>query len=168
VRILVVVVGKVRPPLEEAVLSYELRASRYWKFQVEVVDAGLGKGGGGDPEEVKRAEGERILARVPAGFELWLLTREGRGISSDELADLLGDRALHASPSLALCIGGAFGFSPEVRARGKREISLSRMTLPHEMARLVLAEQLYRAGTILRGEPYHKGMRRTDSPPSGA
>jgi 23S rRNA (pseudouridine1915-N3)-methyltransferase len=168
VKILLVVVGKARPPLEEAVLRYELRASRYWKLQVEVVDAGLGKGGGGDPDEVKRVEGERILARVPAGFDLWLLTREGRGCTSEELAERLADRALHALPSLALCIGGAFGFSSEVRARGKRELSLSQMTLPHEMARLVLAEQLYRAGTILRGEPYHKGLKRSDPQPFGA
>ncbi len=152
-----VVVGRVRPPLGEAVREFEIRAARYWKLQVEEVDAGVGRGGPVDPEAVRRAEGERILARVPAEGELWLLTREGKGMASEELAMTLGERALHGRAPVAFAIGGAFGFSREVQEAGGRRISLSPMTLPHEMARLVLAEQLYRAGTILRGEPYHKG-----------
>jgi 23S rRNA (pseudouridine1915-N3)-methyltransferase len=157
VKLLVVAVGRVRPPLDAAVREFETRAARYWKLQVGEVDAGVGRGGPVDPDAVRRAEGERILARVPSEGELWLLTREGKGMSSEELAATLGDRALHGLPPVAFAIGGAFGFSREVREASRRRISLSPMTLPHEMARLVLAEQLYRAGTILRGEPYHKG-----------
>jgi 23S rRNA (pseudouridine1915-N3)-methyltransferase len=156
-RIMVVVVGRVRPPLDEAVREYEARAARYWKLSVEEVDAGVGRGGAVDPDQVRRAEGERILARLPESGELWLLTRKGRGMASEALAEALGQRALHGLPPVAFCIGGAFGFSPEVREASRRRISLSPMTLPHEMARLILAEQIYRAGTILRGEPYHKG-----------
>lgn len=156
-RIMVVAVGGVRPPLDQAVREYEARAARYWKLSVEEVDAGLGRGGAVDPDEVRQAEGERILARVPEPGELWLLTRQGRGVASEDLAEALGQRALHGLPPVVFSIGGAFGFSREVLEASRRRISLSPMTLPHEMARLVLAEQLYRAGTILRGEPYHKG-----------
>lgn len=157
-RILIVVVGRVRPPLDVAVREYESRAARYWKLEVAEVDAGLKRGGAVDPEEVRRVEGGRIRARVPDGAELWLLSRKGKGMTSESLAETLGDRALHALPPVALCVGGAFGFSRRLEGESRRRISLSTMTLPHEMARLVLAEQLYRAGTILRGEPYHKGL----------
>ncbi len=156
-KIFIVAVGRVRPPLDMAVREYESRAARYWKLEVVEVDAGVGRGGGVDPEEVRKVEGERIRSRVPEGGELWLLSRKGKGMTSEALAATLGDRALHALPPVALCIGGAFGFSRELEGESRRRISLSAMTLPHEMARLVLAEQLYRAGTILRGEPYHKG-----------
>ena len=64
---------------------------------------------------------------------------------------------MRSSAGVAFVIGGAFGLGDAVLSRSRRQLSLSAMTLPHEMARLVLAEQLYRAGTILRGEPYHKG-----------
>ncbi len=155
--ITVIVVGRTRPPLDEAVREYETRAARYWKLSVEEVDAGIGRGGRAAPEEVQAAEAERIRGRIPDGADLWLLTREGRTMSSGALARKLADRQLHGGRPLALCVGGAFGFSAELRAKADRAISLSAMTLPHEMARLILAEQLYRAGTILRGEPYHKG-----------
>ena len=158
--ITLIVVGRTRPPLEEAVREYETRAGHYWKLVVEEVDAGIGRGGRAAVEEVQAAEAERIRARVPEGADVWLLTREGKAMSSTALARLLGDRQLHGGRPLALCIGGAFGFSASLRSEAERALSLSAMTLPHEMARLVLTEQLYRAGTILRGEPYHKGADR--------
>jgi 23S rRNA (pseudouridine1915-N3)-methyltransferase len=73
------------------------------------------------------------------------------------LASFLGAEALRASPGVAFVLGGAFGLSDQVLERAQRRLSLSDLTLPHELARLVLTEQLYRAGTLLRGEPYHKG-----------
>lgn len=152
-----VVVGRTRPPLEEAVSEYEERAARYWKLQVVEVAAGAGHGRNALPIEVMAAEAERLDARVPDGTDLWLVTREGRSMSSRKLARTLGDRQLHGARPLALCVGGAFGFARSFRERAHRTLSLSEMTLPHELARLLLAEQLYRAGTILRGEPYHKG-----------
>jgi 23S rRNA (pseudouridine1915-N3)-methyltransferase len=85
------------------------------------------------------------------------MTREGESMASEELARYLERHAVRSSPGVAFVIGGAHGLAEAVLERGRRRLSLSKMTLPHEMARLVLAEQLYRAGTILRGEPYHKG-----------
>lgn len=152
----VVVVGKVRGALAPAVEEYERRSGHYWKLEVVVVDAGV-SGGRDDPEAVMAAEAERILVRIPEGAEVAVLTRDGKGMSSRALAEWLQDHALHGSRGVALVIGGAYGIHPDVVARARRRISLSPMTLPHEVARLVLAEQIYRAGTILRGEPYHKG-----------
>jgi 23S rRNA (pseudouridine1915-N3)-methyltransferase len=152
-----VAVGRPRAPLAEAVRHYEERIGHYWKFEAIEVEAGGGRRGGSDELSVRAEEGERILRSVPDGATLWLVTRDGRALSSVALSTMLGERRLHAAPLLVLAIGGAFGFSAEVRTRAEGLLTLSAMTLPHELARLILAEQLYRAGTILRGEPYHKG-----------
>jgi 23S rRNA (pseudouridine1915-N3)-methyltransferase len=157
--ILLMAVGRVRGVLEPAVAEYEARVAHYWKFDVVEVDAGTGRGGRAEPARVMAAEAERILARIPDGADLWALTREGRPLDSSALARELGERQLRSAPPLVLALGGAFGFDPALLRRATRQISLSSMTLPHEMARLVLVEQLYRAGTILRNEPYHKGDR---------
>jgi 23S rRNA (pseudouridine1915-N3)-methyltransferase len=155
-KVQVAVVGRVRGEVAAAVADYEKRAGRYWKFEVVEVSAG-GPGRDASPEVVKDAEGERLLARIPVEFEVVALTRDGRGMDSRELSRYLERHAVRSSAGVAFVIGGAFGLGDAVLARARRKLSLSAMTLPHEMARLILAEQLYRAGTILRGEPYHKG-----------
>jgi 23S rRNA (pseudouridine1915-N3)-methyltransferase len=156
VRLVVVAVGRVRGALEPAVADYEARARRYWKLDVLEVEAGAsGKNPG--PERVRAAEAGRILPKVPAELELYALTREGRTLSSRALAKRLSGLALDSSPGAVFVLGGAFGLDHRVLRRSTDQLSLSAMTLPHELARLVLAEQLYRAGTIVRGEPYHKG-----------
>lgn len=154
-KITIVAVGRVRGALADAVAEYESRARRYWKLEVVEVDAGA-SGGRDDVEAVRASEEERILARLPAGVEAVALTRDGEGMGSRPLASWLGELGLRSAPGVAFVIGGAYGLGRGVLERS-RHMSLSPMTLPHEMARLVLAEQLYRAGTILRGEPYHKG-----------
>jgi 23S rRNA (pseudouridine1915-N3)-methyltransferase len=98
-----------------------------------------------------------LIGRMPERGVTVLLTRDGKGINSTELAELLERAAVHAEPEVCFLIGGAFGVSEAVVARVDHRIALSSATLPHEVARLVLTEQIYRAGTILRGEPYHKG-----------
>lgn len=155
-RVQVVVVGRVRGDLAAAVAGYERRCGRYWKFDVVEVGAG-GPGRSAAPEAVRGAEEERILARIPAELEMVALTRDGKGMGSRELASYLERHAVRSSAGVVFVIGGAFGLGGGVLDRARRRLSLSKMTLPHEMARLFLAEQLYRAGTILRGEPYHKG-----------
>ena len=154
-KVLVVVVGKVRGTLVEAVAEYEKRAGRYWKL--DVVEVGAGAGSGQAPaERVMEAEAERILARIPDGLEVVALTRVGKAMGSRELAGYLEDHAVRSSAGVAFVIGGAFGLGTSVLKKARRKLSLSTLTLPHEMARLLLAEQLYRAGTLMRGEPYHK------------
>lgn len=156
-KVILAVVGKARGTLAAPIAEYEKRAARYHSLEVvEVKERTSRKAGGA--AEVMEEEGKRLLARVPAGFEVVALHREGEGWSSVRLAEYLAEQALRASPGVAFLVGGAFGLSPEVLARARHHLSLSDFTMPHEMARLVLAEQLYRAGTISRGEPYHKGI----------
>jgi len=152
----VLAVGRPTRLLSEAVEEYEKRAARYWPLEVvEVREERSGRNA--DPERIRAAEGERLWERVPAGVETVALTRTGDALSSREVAAWLQQRALESHPGVAFLIGGALGLSDDVMARCTRTLRLSSMTLPHELARLVLAEQLYRAGTIVRNEPYHKG-----------
>lgn len=153
---LVVAVGKVKGPLAPVVAEYERRAARYWKLAIEEVDAGARRGSQ-DSGAVMSAEAGRLLARVPDELELIALTRGGKQMGSEELSGYLQELGVRSSAGVAFVIGGAHGLAQDVLTRARRRLSLSAMTLPHEVARLVLAEQLYRAGTIARGEPYHKG-----------
>jgi 23S rRNA (pseudouridine1915-N3)-methyltransferase len=107
-----------------------------------------------DVIELKRAED--VLARLPSRSELWALDAGGQAWSSQELAGQLGRRMNGGAHGIGLLIGGAAGLPASVLARAGVRVSLSRLTLPHRMVRLILAEQLYRALSILRGEPYHK------------
>lgn len=109
----------------------------------------------GTVAEVQAREAERIR-RAAAGWPLVLLDVEGRPVTSEELAALVRTREEAPPQRTAFVIGGASGLDPSLRAEAVDRISLGRVTLPHQLARVVLAEQLYRATTILRGEPYHR------------
>jgi 23S rRNA (pseudouridine1915-N3)-methyltransferase len=100
-------------------------------------------------------EEQRLRARIAPGARLVACALDGEQYTSEEFAAWLG-RERDAGRSLAFMVGGAHGLSDEVVANAPTRLALAPWTLPHELARLVLAEQLYRAGTILRGEPYHK------------
>jgi 23S rRNA (pseudouridine1915-N3)-methyltransferase len=104
--------------------------------------------------EVKR--GEDLIARCPPRLERWLLDERGRQLSSPELAQELARRMNAGSAGMAFLIGGAEGLPEGARAAADFTLSLGRMTLAHRLARLVLCEQLYRALSIIKGEPYHK------------
>ncbi|MDB4887479.1 MAG: Ribosomal large subunit methyltransferase, partial [Gemmatimonadetes bacterium] len=112
-------------------------------------------GRGVPPDEAKSREGARLLERLPPGAAIVACDERGDRLTSAEFAELVRG-ARDRAQSLAFVVGGAFGLPEEVRSRAARRIQLAPFTLPHELARLVLAEQLYRAGTIVRGEPYHK------------
>jgi len=156
-KITAIVVGRAGAPLKDAIFEYETRTGRYWKFNViEVASGGRGKGNV-DRDRVIRAEEASLLARLPERAQVVALTRTGRGMSSANLAAFLQDHALHSTPEVCFVIGGAFGLGAGVLGRAQKRWSLSEGTLPHELARLILAEQLYRAGTIVKNEPYHKG-----------
>ena len=155
-KIALVAVGRPRGPAAELIAEYEARAKRYFTFDAaEVKEEAFRRPG--DAARVRDEEGKRLLARVPIGMEIVALHETGKQWTSQRLADWLNELGLRGSSGAAFDIGGAYGLSDEVLARARHQLSLSAMTLPHELARLVLAEQLYRAGTILRGEPYHKG-----------
>lgn len=153
-RILVVAVGKPRDAaLHAAISEYETRAARYWPLAVHEVREESGRAT--PPDLVREREGERLLGKVPPGCRLVACDPAGDALSSERFSRFLVD-AREAARDLAFVIGGAHGLSASVLARAERKLLLAPWTLPHELARLVLAEQLYRAGTIARGEPYHK------------
>ncbi len=155
-RIRVVAVGKIRDGFAALATEFEARAGRYWKLTVEEVRAG---GATATPDAVRRDEAARLLAKCGRSTAIWLITRDGQAITSQDLASRLAERALHSESEIALLIGGAFGFDGSVGDRATSRLSLSSLTFPHELARVLVLEQLYRAGTILRGEPYHKGPK---------
>jgi 23S rRNA (pseudouridine1915-N3)-methyltransferase len=154
VKVWVAAVGKPRDAaLAAAIREYETRAARYWPL--EVVEVKEESARNAAPAVVMQKEGERILARLPTGVRLVLCDPGGEAMSSTAFAGWLQEQR-EAAQDIAFVVGGAHGIGAEVRARPHRRLALAPWTLPHELARLVLAEQLYRAGSITRGEPYHK------------
>jgi 23S rRNA (pseudouridine1915-N3)-methyltransferase len=153
-RVLVAAVGKVKGGFAAPIADYEGRVRRY--FTLETAEVKEQPARGGDLELVRQEEGKRLLARVPAGLDVITLDRLGEAWTSERLAGYLSELGLRGRSGACFLIGGAFGLSPEVLAAADHRLSISAFTLPHELARLVLMEQLYRAGTIMRGEPYHK------------
>ena len=103
-----------------------------------------------------KAEGEALLAKVPASHRLICLDRTGQSLSSEAFAGLLAKLRDGGQEGVAFLIGGPDGLAPEVIAQAAKTVSLGPMTLPHVLARTVLAEQIYRAATILAGHPYHR------------
>lgn len=108
-----------------------------------------------EKEKTLAAEGERLLKQVPQGSYLFVLDVYGKQISSEELSEKIDALALQGNSNLSFLIGGAFGLSEEVRKAADEKISFSRMTFTHQMVRLLLVEQIYRAFKISRGEKYH-------------
>jgi 23S rRNA (pseudouridine1915-N3)-methyltransferase len=152
-RIVIAAVGKPREPLAAAISEYERRAARYWPLEVRQVREEPARARSADV--VRDREGERLLAALPSGAAVVACHETGRAFDSTAFARWL-ERQRDLARDAAFVIGGAFGLAATVRERADLTLSLAPWTLPHELARLVLAEQLYRAGSILRGEPYHK------------
>jgi 23S rRNA (pseudouridine1915-N3)-methyltransferase len=155
VKLRLVCVGKLAEAWQrEAAADYAGRLQRY--FPLEIVELKEEKGGRkGDIPSLLRREGERILEKVPEQSLLIVLDERGGNISSEQLAEKLGEEMLHGGRDWCLVIGGPYGLDPQVKQRADLQLSLSKMTFTHQMARLFLLEQLYRGSTILRNEPYH-------------
>jgi 23S rRNA (pseudouridine1915-N3)-methyltransferase len=144
VRLTLLAVGKLRPAYRAAADDYLRRLRRHLTLdEVEVREVGL------------EGEAARLEARIPPGADVVVLDRQGQPLSSEALADTLQAWQRAARP-VACLIGGSHGLAPRLLQTAGLRWSLGPLTLPHELARVVVLEQLYRAGTILRGEPYHK------------
>jgi 23S rRNA (pseudouridine1915-N3)-methyltransferase len=152
-RIIVAVVGKPKnEAIGAAIRDYEDRARRYWPLDVvEVKDEAVRSA---NTELARQREGAR-LAAAARNAQIVACEVGGKRMDSRQFADWVQKRR-EAASDIAFVIGGAHGLSEEIANRATFQLSFSPWTLPHELARLVLAEQLYRAGTILRREPYHK------------
>lgn len=106
-------------------------------------------------DQIKDQEGKEILSKVQSGELLILLDENGATYSSEQFADFIQQRFNAGGKALVFVVGGAYGFSAEVYALANSKLSLSKMTFSHQMVRMIFFEQLYRAMTILKGEPYH-------------
>jgi 23S rRNA (pseudouridine1915-N3)-methyltransferase len=148
-------VGRLRPSFRAACDDYLRRLSRYTAVrEVEVRAASRAP----TPEVQRRDEAALLLARVAGGTDLVCLARTGEAWSSAQLAEQVSRWQLRARP-IAVLVGGSYGLDDELLERAQARWSLGPLTLPHELARVIALEQLYRAWTILRGEPYHKARR---------
>ena len=149
------VVGKTTDKRFEAIIGeYVERICHYIPFAVEVVPE-LKNTKGLSQNEQKEREGEMIQKSLQAGDYVVLLDEHGSQRSSMEFAAWMQKRMAAGPKRLVFVIGGPYGFSDAMHKRGNEEVSLSRMTLSHQMVRMFFVEQIYRAMTILNGEPYH-------------
>ena len=133
--------------------EYRERLRHYVPFELVVIPD-LKNAKSLTEEQVKAAEGEAILSRLTPAMEVILLDEHGRQFRSVEYAGWL-QKKMASGRDLTLVIGGPYGFSPAVYQRADGKLSLSQMTFSHQMIRIMAIEQIYRAMTILRGEPYH-------------
>ena len=141
------------------VAEYQKRLSAFYNFRIlELPEAAIADKNASEAsiQKALQKEGEAILAARRKGAFLAALCVEGKSVSSEELADLIARQALSGAGDMAFVIGSSHGLSPQVKAAASAKISLGRITLPHQLARLVLCEQIYRAFSINAGSKYHK------------
>ena len=147
-------VGKTDVPwVREGLQLYVARLQHYVKFDLKEIP-GLRGAGSLSEEQIKAKEGALIMKEA-AGMEIFLLDEHGREFRSLEFASWLQERLNRGGRDICFVAGGAYGFSPAGYASASGKISLSKMTFSHQGVRTIFAEQLYRAFTIIKGEPYH-------------
>ncbi|MFD1019515.1 23S rRNA (pseudouridine(1915)-N(3))-methyltransferase RlmH [Thalassobacillus hwangdonensis] len=158
-KITIVTVGKLKEKyLKQGIQEYVKRLGPYAKVDIiEVPDEKAPENlSEADMEEVKKKEGERILAKISPDAHVITLEINGSMLTSEKLAKKMDDLATYGKSKVAFVIGGSLGLSDEVLERSDFGLSFSKMTFPHQLMRLVLVEQIYRAFKINRNEPYHK------------
>jgi 23S rRNA (pseudouridine1915-N3)-methyltransferase len=155
----IVAVGKLKERyLVQGIAEYAKRLGAYAKLDiVEVPDEQAPESmSAADEERVKAKEGERILAKIKDGAHVIVMAIDGQMWTSEQLSSHLADLGTYGKSHVTFVIGGSNGLSADVMRRADAKISFGRITFPHQLIRLVLAEQVYRAFKIMRGEPYHK------------
>lgn len=153
-KITLLVVGKTTDThIELLIQEYQKRLAHYIPFNIQVIPE-LKNTKALTPEQQKQTEGELILRTINSSADLVLLDEHGKEFRSIEFADYVQKR-MSSGRDVVFVVGGPYGFSEAVYQRANGKISLSKMTFSHQMVRLFFVEQLYRAMTILRGEPYH-------------
>ncbi|UOQ44829.1 23S rRNA (pseudouridine(1915)-N(3))-methyltransferase RlmH [Halobacillus salinarum] len=158
-KLTIVTVGKLKEKyLKQGIEEYVKRLGPYAKVEiVEVPDEKAPENlSEADMEDVKRKEGERILAKISPDSYVITLEINGQQLTSEKLAKKMDELATYGKSKVAFVIGGSLGLSDKVLDRSDFGLSFSKMTFPHQLMRLMLVEQVYRAFKINRGEPYHK------------
>lgn len=154
-KIKLLMIGKTtNSKLQALIEDYAGRLKHYANFEMVVVPE-LKNTKNLSFELQKEKEGELLLSKVEPNDDVILLDDKGRQLTSMEFADFISKKMLAASRGIVFVVGGPYGFAPAVYQRANSKLSLSAMTFSHQMIRLIFAEQLYRAMTILKGEPYH-------------
>ncbi|OQM44474.1 23S rRNA (pseudouridine(1915)-N(3))-methyltransferase RlmH [Anoxybacillus sp. UARK-01] len=157
--IMVLSVGKLKEKyLKQGIEEYVKRLSGYVKMEIiEVADEKAPENlSDQEMKQIKEKEGERILAKISDDMHVIALAIDGKMKSSEEFAIHLDKLATYGTSKVAFVIGGSLGLSEKVMKRANESLSFSQMTFPHQLMRLILLEQIYRAFRINRGEPYHK------------
>lgn len=154
-KIVVISVGRVR---QQFVLQGEAEYLQRIKgsFSVELVELGMDSPESMSPSEVQAREADEVLKRVKACDYLVVLDERGQGVTSLQFSEFIQKRMNSGIKTLCFVIGGAFGFAEKVRHEADSIISLSALTFPHQVTRLLLVEQLYRSHTLMKGISYHK------------
>ena len=154
-KITLLTVGKTdRDWVKQGLDIYESRLKHYIPFNIVEIPE-LKNVSALTKDQIKTREGELILKNIRPTDDVILMDERGREYTSVELAKVIQEKISYVGKDMVFVIGGAYGFSQEVYSRANSKISLSKMTFSHQMVRAIFAEQLYRAFTIMKGEPYH-------------
>ena len=158
-KIKVVTVGKLKEKyLKDGIAEYSKRISRFAKLEmIELADEKTpDRASESENQKILEIEGQRILSKVGDRDFVIALAIEGKTFSSEEFSKQLKEASIKGFSTLTFIIGGSLGLSSSVKNRANLSVSFGRLTLPHQLMRLVLVEQIYRAFTIQQGSPYHK------------
>ena len=158
-KIKVVTVGKLKEKyLKDGIAEYSKRISRFAKLEmIELADEKTpDKASESENQKILEIEGQRILSKVGDRDFVIALAIEGKTFSSEEFSKQLEEASIKGFSTLTFIIGGSLGLSSAVKNRANLSVSFGRLTLPHQLMRLLLVEQIYRAFTIQQGSPYHK------------
>ena len=158
-KIKIVTVGKLKEKyLKDGIAEYSKRISRFAKLEmIELADEKTpDKASELENQKILETEGARILSKVGERDFVVVLAIEGKTFSSEDFSKQLEQASIKGYSTLTFIIGGSLGLAPIVKNRANLSVSFGRLTLPHQLMRLVLVEQIYRAFTIQQGSPYHK------------
>ena len=158
-KIKIVTVGKLKEKyLKDGIAEYSKRISRFATVEmIELADEKTpDRASDSENAKILCVEGNRILSKIGEREFVVVLAIEGKTLSSEEFSKQLEQASINGSSTLTFVIGGSLGLSKEVKKRANLSVSFGRLTLPHQLMRLVLIEQIYRAFTIQQGSPYHK------------
>ena len=158
-KIKVVTVGKLKEKyLKDGIAEYSKRISRFAKLKmIELADEKTpDRASESENQKILEIEGQRILSKVADRDFVIVLAIEGKILSSEEFSKQLEEASIKGFSTLTFIIGGSLGLAPIVKKRANLSVSFGRLTLPHQLMRMVLVEQIYRAFTIQQGSPYHK------------
>ena len=158
-RISIICVGKIKEKyLKLGIDEFTKRLSKYCKLEIIELDDEKAPENLSDKEMlmIKEKEGKKILSKIKDNAHVIALAIDGKNLSSEELADNINNLGVRGTSHIVFVIGGSLGLSDEVLKRSNYKLSFSKMTFPHQLMRLILLEQVYRAYRINSGEPYHK------------